>query len=122
MSEIKTKTVSEDDGITVKIADILAHEPVEGNVFYAWVDEKHPRFEIVRSDLYGWATHRGIEPREFWSGIVPAAQIPFKWKAALDESYRVRWVTEKQWRNRCKDKDNLKEIREERRKDRSKGA
>jgi len=120
MSDIKTKTVSEKDGLTVKIADILAHEPQEGDVFYAWVDEKHPEWEKIRDDLYGWATSRGILPDELWSGIVPAGIIPYKWKPDFEDSYAVRWVTEKHWRSRCKDKVKIKADREERRKNKRK--
>ena len=114
MSE--TKSITDKDGITVKRPDILAHEPKAGDFFYAWVPEKHPDFESIRADLYGWATHRGIEPRELWSGIVPAAKFPFKWKAELEESYEIQWISEHQWRRRCKDNQKRKKALRDRKK------
>jgi len=114
MSE--TRTITEKDGITVKRPDILAHEPIAGDFFYAWIPEDHPEFESLRDDFYGWATHRGIEPGEIWVGIVPAAKIPFKWKAEFEAAYDVGWVDEFKWRRRCKNKPERRQVLADRKK------
>ena len=112
----ESRKITEHDGVTVKRPDILAHEPIAGDFFYAWIPEEHPDFESLRDDLYGWATHRGIEPRELWVGIVPAAKFPFRWKEEFETAYNVGWVSEERWRMRCKAKPERKKALADRKK------
>ena len=113
------KKITVDDEILVTLPDLYGHEPREGDWFYVWVPEKHPDFEWIRDDFYGWATHRGIAPDDLWSGIVPAAKLPFRLIKDIQDSYgedKLVWVNEFEWRRRCRGKPLRRQVRRDQKK------